>query len=150
MQKDSRYIWYMLDMLLFLAINAIILSSLNLSLAEVLQRTSGLSLFFLIAGIWRITDVATHESVSDFIRAPFKDRKMVDGKEVWEISERGFRGVAGTLVSCNACFGVWVSMIVFYLFLFFPTTTIMCMIILTLTFCERFISKIYNYLEKRG
>ncbi len=102
-------------------------------------------------GIYRLTDVITQESVTEIFRAPFMDKKtMHDGTEKWEMSDYGFRGFLGTLLSCNACMGVWVSMIVIYFFLFAPNPTLIFMVIMTLTSFERFLSKIYNFLEKRG
>jgi hypothetical protein len=147
MKKDSRYVWYVVDALIFMAINVIlwIFHAHEISNSLGFFDTFGITVFAL--GIWRLTDIITHESVTDFIRAPFMDQ---DAEGKWVMSEKGFRGFAGTLVSCNACMGVWVSMIIFYLFVFFPIPTFAFMIIMTLTCLERFLSKIYNLLEKRG
>ncbi|GEM_PF-3260236 len=150
MKKDSRYRWYTIDILAFLILNIIILHYIDVQSAPILQQLNWMVIFIFALGVYRLTDIITQENVTDILRAPFRDKKIVNDKEVWEISDEGFRGFFGTLVSCNACMGVWVAMIIFYLFLLLPAATFTFMIIMALTGFERFFSKIYNFLEKRG
>ncbi len=150
MKKDSRYSWYILDVIVFLAINLFILRFIGPEQILILSDTGWFQIIILALAMYRITDVITHENVTEVFRAPFMDRKMVDGKETWENSTKGFRGFASGLVSCNACMGVWVSMILFYFYLFFPWSTMAFAFVMTLACLERFLSKIYNFLEKRG
>lgn len=135
MNKQSLYKWYLLDILVFALINLLIWHYQKIEISAVLLGMDWMTLFILALGIWRLTDIVTHEHVTDVVRAPF------------EGAEYGFRGFLGTLVSCNACMGVWVSMIVFYCYLFFQAPTMAFMFIMTLTGFERFFSKIYNVLE---
>lgn len=150
MKKDSRYIWYLIDVIVFLTINFLILRNFGNDIYTSISDLSWFHLLIIALGIYRLTDIITYENVTEFIRAPFMDKKVVDNKEVWEISGYGFRGFWGTLMSCNACMGVWVSMIVVYLYLFLPTPTFIFLFIMSLTGFERFFSKFYNFLEKRG
>jgi hypothetical protein len=150
MKKDSRYMYYLIDTLVFLLINAVILTKVNINLQAMFASLQWTTIILLALGVYRLTDIITQESVTEFIRAPFMDRTVDGNKETWEISEHGIRGFFGILFSCNACMGVWVSMIVFYFFVFFPAETLVFMVIMALTGFERFFSKIYNFLEKRG
>jgi hypothetical protein len=151
MKKDSKYIWYFLDVIVFLVVNFLILRYLNLNKEIFPLQINWTILTIFILGIYRLTDVITQENVTDFIRAPFMDKKIDEnGKETWEYSETGFRGFFGNLVSCNACMGVWVSMFIVYLYIFLPIPTIIFMLIMMFTSFERFLSKIYNFLEKKG
>jgi hypothetical protein len=150
MKKDSRYIWYLLDMIAFLSINYILLRNIPTTLSEFLAGFSAFALIVLVLGTYRLTDVITQESVTEVIRAPFMDKKVENGKETWVPAENGFRGFYANLLSCNACMGVWVSMAVIYLYIWFPLHTLIFMSIMALTCTERFLSKFYNFLEKRG
>ena len=150
MKKDSRYIWYVIDMIIFVAINVAILFYTDIDIETAFSALSWPILFVLALGVYRLTDIVTQESVTEVFRAPFMDKKITNGTETWEMSETGFRGFLGTLTSCNACAGVWVSTVVFYMYIFFPVQTLVFMVIMTLTGFERFFSKVYNFLEKRG
>ncbi len=150
MKKDSRYVWYIVDGFIFILINILVWYYFPLELTVTLAALSSYVIFILALGIWRLTDIITHEKVTDFMRAPFMIQKMEKGEEVWVSNEKGFKGFCALLVSCNACMGVWVSLIVFYLFAFFPEFTLAFMIIMMLSCFERFLSKLYNVLEKRG
>lgn len=137
---DTKYKWYVLDIIVFLAINFFALRYLTSigAIANAFSELDWTTIIILAFGVWRITDIITHEDVTEPIRAIFGN------------SEKGLNGFFAALFSCNACMGVWISMISFYLFLFFPTQTFIFMIIMSLSFFERFISKIYIFLEKRG
>jgi hypothetical protein len=150
MKKDSRHIWYLVDLVIFSLINILIWIYFEPLIFERLSEFDWSMILLFAAGIYRLTDIITQESVTEIFRIPFMDVVPGSNPEKLEVSKEGFRGVLGVLVSCNSCAGVWVSMIVFYCFVFFPTPTIAFMIIMTLTFFERFFSKIYNVLEKRG
>jgi hypothetical protein len=150
MKKDSKYIWYIIDIIIFLAINYYILTHLPGSAIRALGDINWFTIFVFGLGIYRLTDVITHEDVTEIIRAPFMNKVVVDGVEKWEYAENGIRGFFGILFSCNACMGVWVSMIIFYLYIFFPIPTLIFVIIMSLTGLERFFSKIENFLAKRG
>ncbi len=151
MKKDSRYIWYMIDIVVFLGINLFLLFHFDIPLTVLLRATPWTVIVILALGIYRLTDTITHEDVAKPLRELFYEKHIVeDGREHWRTSTKGFKGFMGGLLSCNACLGVWVSMIVFYLYLLYPAPTLIFMIIMTLTCFERFLSKIYNVLEKRG
>lgn len=150
MKKDSKYIWYFLDTIVFLAINVWIWMRFPAELQGVISMMSWTVIIILSLGIYRLTDIITQENVTEFMRAPFMNKRHENDRVTWEMSNHGLKGFFGNLFSCNACMGVWISMIVFYLFAIFPTPTLAFMIIMTLTCFERFLSKIYNFLEKRG
>ena len=150
MKKDSRYVWYIIDGIIFILINVCIWYRFPLEVNAALANLNPYVIFISALGIWRLTDIITHEKVTDFIRAPFMVQKIENGEEVWVSHEKGFKGFCAMLVSCNACMGVWVALAVFYFFVFFPIFTLAFMVIMMLTCFERFLSKIYNVLEKRG
>ncbi len=150
MKKDSRYIWYAVDIMVFLSINIFILTKYNIDPGLFFSSIQWTTLFILALGVYRLTDIITQEGVTEVIRAPFMDLVIEDGKEVWKKSKQGFRGFWATLFSCNACVGVWVSMIVFYSYLFFGIPVLVFMVIMSLTGFERFFSKLENFLSKRG
>ena len=149
MKKDSKYTWYLVDILTFITV-----IFLNIWLWNRMRYpadwTEALTPFkLLIFGLatYRLADIITTERVTDVLRAPFKDKEILEGKEKWVISKTGFRGFLGTLVSCPSCMGVWVSMFLFYFYVFYPTWASAFMIIMTLTAIERFASKIYNFFD---
>jgi len=147
MKKDSRYGWYYVDLLVFLVLNILVLRYIGMQPAALVEGIDWSIFIVLALGVWRLTDIITHEDVTEVFRAPFMDL-AADG--TWKISTKGFRGAFGALVSCNACLGVWVAAIVVYAYFFFPLATLIVMGFMALSAFERFFSKIYNMLEKRG
>ena len=124
MKKDSRYIWYAVDIIVFLSINIFILKKYSIDPGLFFSSMQWITLFILALGVYRLSDIITQEGVTEVIRAPFMDLVTEDGKEVWKKSKQGFRGFWATLLSCNACMGVWMSMIVFlFLFIFWNASS---------------------------
>jgi hypothetical protein len=138
METRYKYAWYVIDTIVFIAINELIWAYHPDALRGALSGLGWSEIFILAMGAWRLTDIITHEGVTEFIREPFEGH------------EEGFRGFFGILVSCNSCMGVWVGMLAFYSYVLWPAPTLAFMVVMSLTFFERFFSKIYNVLEKRG
>ncbi len=140
--KNSLYKWYIIDIVIFIAINFWTFKSLGLS-SNILQTFTVFELFIFGLGVWRLTDILTQEAVTEWVRAPFKNDKGEDKTE-------GIKGFFASLFSCNACFGVWMAMLMFYAYILWPHATGAFILVMALTGFERFFSKVYNFLEKRG
>jgi len=142
MKKDSKYPWYILDIVLFLAINILLWRKIGSSI-DTTDLLTPLKLFVFGLATYRLADIIATEGVTEVLRAPFMERR----DSTWTYATEGFRGFFGSLISCPACVGVWVAALLFYLYLFFPTAGSIFMILLCLSGFERFFSKIYNFFE---
>jgi hypothetical protein len=134
MKKDSRYIWYLFDILAFLVVvfGNIWLWSRMENPRDWMDALTPFKLLIFGLATYRLADIITTESVTDVIRAPFKDMRIENGVEKWKISNVGFRGFLGTLLSYPSCMGVWVAMFLFYFYVFYPNAASAFMIIMSL------------------
>ncbi|MEI6552944.1 MAG: DUF1360 domain-containing protein [bacterium] len=150
MKTDSKYVWYMFDIIAFVVIIFVNVWLWNKILYPVdwVSIMTPFKLFIFGLATYRLADIITTETITDVIRAPFKDYKKEENHQgIWRLSKYGFRGFFGTLLSCPSCMGVWVAMVLFYFYVFFPTWASALMIIMALTGLERFFSKFYNFFD---
>jgi len=123
MKHDSRNIWYVLDISVFLIIvfvNVYLWNRMGTP-KDWLESLTPLKVFIFGLAAYRLPDIITQESVTDILRAPFQDKTVENDTEKWIIPRGGFRGFLGTLLSCPSCMGVWTSMFLFYFYAFYPT-----------------------------
>ena len=86
-------------MIIFVLANAAALYYLNgPTLARVITRLNGLTFIILAIGTFRLTDIVTHEKVTEPLRAIFRDGDTA--------AKGGLRGFLGQLFDCNSCLGV--------------------------------------------
>ncbi|RFU69231.1 DUF1360 domain-containing protein [Peribacillus saganii] len=72
-----------------------------------------------------MTRLIVFDTITEFIRAPFfEDEQEINEQGQTEIyivpKKSGITGFIGQLLSCYWCTGVWVSMIFYGLYLYFP------------------------------
>lgn len=91
----------------------------------------------LALGTYRLADIISTEEVTSVLRAPFAGRK------------RGFRGAMATGIECHSCTGVWAGAILLGLAIAFQPHGLIPAYALAFSACERLVSKVYNYLDKR-
>lgn len=157
----NKYTWYLVDLAVFTIINIVLIWYMvqNITVrADLFDLFTPFKLVLFGLGVYRMADVISTENVTAGIRAFFVNEKntviLPDSTEVTQIGltqnvikTSGFRAVIGDLISCPSCTGVWVAMILFYLYVFFPTIGTALLIIMALSAAERFLAKIYNLLE---
>ena len=150
MKFTKDFSWYLLDMVVFTAINIVALYFLTDRIGWQTDLFAFFTPFRLVLfglGVYRLADVIADEWVMHGIRALFEDEKEENGKIVRKPANDGFRGLIASLIHCPSCVGVWVAMIFFYIVVFFPTIGTAIMAIMALSAMERVISKLYNLME---
>lgn len=90
------------------------------------QQIELIDVLLLSLATFRITEVITEEKVALFLRAPFCEKVRVqqaDGS--WDEEEvpkgRGLRRVAGELILCPWCAGVWIATLLSFFWIAAPT-----------------------------
>lgn len=146
MESTTKYPWYVLDVVLFALINILLLWQFS-------EKLSGVSitwLHVLLGGIavYRAANVVSNEAVMKPLREPFVNVEHKDGKDIEVPKRKGFYGAMGSLLYCPSCTGTWISMIIFYAYLFSPDITSAIVIILALSGIERLLTSLYNLLKK--
>ena len=141
MQSDSRYPWFLLELGIFIAINAVLLAIIKPT--DVFQLTfSPLQLIIFGLAVFRGANIVSSETIMRPFRAPF-NKKVEEPKSV------GLKGAIGFLLHCPSCSGVWVAMILIYSYLLWPVPMWVIILILALSGVERIIfhllSRIKNY-----
>lgn len=88
-----------------------------------------LNVVLLGLAVFRLTRLLVYDQITTFLRAPFSD-------EIEEVNENGeteifivpksagIRGWIGELIHCYWCTGVWVSIGLYFLYIFFPMIAI--------------------------
>ena len=147
MQSHSKYPWFILDILVFVAINAVVLWFLHTHGGFVLPLDL-FHLFVLGLAVFRGADIIANETITKPIRAPFVNIKEEKEKEIEVPKTRGFRGSFGSLLYCPSCMGMWVAMVLVYSYMLWPSPTFVIVIILALSGVERVLTSSYNFIKK--
>ncbi|MEO7424876.1 MAG: DUF1360 domain-containing protein [Fibrobacteria bacterium] len=139
MDHKSIFRWLTLDMAVFFAINAVLLSLFHRELATL--RHIGVFQFAILAlAAYRASNILSNETVTKPLRAPFVEEVEKEGKVVEEPKKSGFLGATGLLLYCPSCTGVWLSAALVYGFAFFPVPTLAVALFLALSAIERIIA----------
>jgi len=146
MKLSNKYFWYLLDILLFLAINIFLLWKLQGRFSQIHFSWFELVVFGL--AVFRAANIVSNEQLTKPLREPFVDEKPKDGKMVEVPKKRGFTGAMGSLIYCPSCTGTWIAMVLVYSFILWPLPTEVVAIILALSGIERVWTSIYNFLKK--
>ena len=88
-------------------------------------RVDGLDLLLLCLATFRLTEIITEEKVARCLRAPFCELKQIPGPDGKMTEEevpagKGLRKVAGELLLCPWCAGVWIATLVTFFWLLLP------------------------------
>lgn len=146
MRINSRYKWYIVDIIVFGALNYLAWQKIGNNV-DLLAMITPFKLLLFGLATYRTADVISTESVTEIVRAPFMKKMPDNDSEHEQPKDRGFKGFFGRLIGCPSCMGVWVAMALFYGYIFLPTATSAIIIIMALTALERFASKIYNFFD---
>jgi hypothetical protein len=89
------------------------------------EEVSGIDLLLLSLATFRLTEIVTEEKVARCIRAPFCERVVVtkpDGTQDYEERPKGqgLRRVAGELILCPWCTGIWIATLLCFFWLLIP------------------------------
>ncbi|OLS34071.1 DUF1360 domain-containing protein [Bacillus sp. MRMR6] len=86
-----------------------------------------IDLFIIIFASFRVTHLIVYDKITAFIRRPFFSVNIVENnfgqlEENVEIKGTGIRYFIGSLLSCFWCVGFWSSLTVVIVYLYFPVT----------------------------
>src|SRR5947207_2672669 len=78
------------------------------------HHVDGIDLLLLCLATFRLTEVVTEEKVARCLRAPFCTVHKVEGPDGTFLEEevptgRGVRRVAGEMLLCSWCTGIWIA-----------------------------------------
>jgi hypothetical protein len=90
------------------------------------HHVAGIDLLLLCLATFRLTEVITEEKVARCLRAPFCEVRKVEGPDGSFVEEevpagRGLRRVAGELLLCPWCTGIWIATLLTFLWVAQPT-----------------------------
>lgn len=93
-----------------------------------------LDFVILVFASYRFTRLIVFDTITDWLRRPFheyEEQKLVDGdiETVIHIKGSGVRAFIGELLSCYWCTGFWASVLLLFIFLFFPSFEIILYIL---------------------
>lgn len=117
-----RYAFFLTTYVVMWGVFLLIMRIWNLAWPAQVQPVDVL---LLCLATFRITEIVTEEKVAEAIRAPFCEKRPVqqpDGS--WkeeEVPRRGgLRGVAGELILCPWCAGVWIATLLTFFWMLVP------------------------------
>jgi hypothetical protein len=89
------------------------------------DRVNGIDFLLLCLATFRLTEVVTEEKVARCLRAPFCELKTTAGPDGSEVQEevpmgRGVRRVAGELLLCPWCMGIWIATLLTFFWIAVP------------------------------
>jgi hypothetical protein len=92
------------------------------------DHVDAIDLLLLCLAVFRLTEIVTEEKVARFLRAPFCKvvrRKLPDGTEEEDEvpTDGGIRHVAGELLLCPWCAGVWIGTLLTFAWVLAPGFT---------------------------
>jgi len=98
------------------------------------HRIEGMDMLLLSLATFRLTEVITEEKVARFIRAPFCEQVTTTKPDGTVVEEevpigKGFRRVAGELVLCPWCAGIWIATLLTFFWVLAPGMARMVLIV---------------------
>jgi hypothetical protein len=147
MSNNSKYPWFVLDVMIFVIINLLVLWWIK-PLPNIVSHFSPWFILLLSLAVFRGADVISNEAIFAPVREPFVRHVHQHDKEIEKPLKFGFRGAMGSLLYCPSCTGVWVAMVLVYGYLMKPGVFSIIIIILAVSALERFLTSFYN-IEKK-
>ncbi|WP_096155104.1 MULTISPECIES: DUF1360 domain-containing protein [Bacillus] len=79
----------------------------------------------LVLAVFRLTRLIVYDKINNFIRRPFHDvveevNEDGEAEEYIVIKGKGVQSFIGELLSCHWCVGVWIAILLFIAFTYFP------------------------------
>lgn len=136
MVEKQIFKWLTLDMMIFAALNAVLIVTLGDRL-QGLRDIGVLQLFVLGLAVYRASNIVSNETVTKPLRAPFVEEVEKDGKAVEEPKKSGFLGATGHLIYCPSCTGVWLAAALVYAYALWPDRAFVIALLLALSGMER-------------
>lgn len=136
MDHKKIFHWLTLDMAVFFAANAVLISRYGNALTGLLAVTP-LHFVVLALAAYRASNIISNETVTKPLRAPFVDEIEKDGRVIEEPKKSGFLGATGLLIYCPSCTGVWLAAALVYGYALRPTPTFVVALFLALSAVER-------------
>lgn len=149
MDPKRIFHWLTLDMAIFIALNAWLLSRS----ADRLAGLGTIGFFrFTVLGLaaYRASNILSNEVVTKPLRAPFVEEVEKDGKVVEEPKRSGFLGAAGLLIYCPSCTGVWLSAALAYAYAFWPDRTFIVALFLAMSAVERMLAIMLGWFKRNS
>lgn len=149
MRDKKIFGWLSLDIIIFIAINALVISFYGDKIFGIFQ----VDLFrLLVLGLaaYRLANIISNEVVAKPLRAPFVDEVRREGKIVEKPKSSGFLGAIGLLIYCPSCTGVWVAAALVYSYVFWTGPTLIIAFILALSAVERITASIVGFFKQRS
>lgn len=148
---DTRKVfrWLTLDMAVFIAINAILISRFGERLAG-LRSIGFLDLTVLGLAAYRASNILSNEVVTKPLRAPFVEEVEKDGKLIEEPKKSGFLGATGLLIYCPSCTGVWLSAALAYAYAFWPDKAFIVALLLAMSAVERILACLLGWFKRNS
>jgi hypothetical protein len=117
--------FYTIFLLIYLLIWGLFLMSMRWFGFGWPQQVSGIDLLLLCLATFRLTEVVTEEKVARCLRAPFCEVRKIEGPDGSLLEEevpagRGLRRVAGELLLCAWCTGIWTATLLTFLWVAMP------------------------------
>jgi hypothetical protein len=116
---------YAVFLLTYLAAWSLFLVAIHLMGRGWPQQVSGIDLLLLSLATFRLTAIVTEEKVARSLRAPFCEFIVVNRPDGTEVEEevpagRGLRRVAGEMILCPWCAGVWIATLLLFFWILLP------------------------------
>lgn len=134
MKADSRFFWYAIDVLLYLAALGLLMAYAVVAIDTI----SWMTFLALALGTYRLGDIIAEEEVMSVVREPFAGHHV------------GFRGAVCKGIHCSSCVGVWSALILVACAVVLPPYGLIFPYALALSGAERIVSRVINVLEQHG
>lgn len=146
MIQSRIFKWLTLDMIVFAAINAFLITYFQDHLPTI-NEIGYFKLLVLGLAAYRAANIVSNEPVTKPLRAPFVDEAQTDGKIIEQPKKSGFAGAMGLLIYCPSCTGVWLAAALVYFYVFYPVPTFVIAMFLALSAIERIIAAILGRIK---
>ncbi|MEH7125151.1 DUF1360 domain-containing protein [Bacillus sp. JJ1532] len=117
------------------------------------MELSLMELLILALASFRLTRLLVYDKITEFLRSPFFDeleeKNEAGGIDIYVTPKKGgIRGFIGELLSCYWCTGVWTSIFVCVVYIYFMSLAIPILIILAVaglaSIIETIVQKMLN------
>ena len=146
---DRKFRWFTVDMVVFAAINAMLIARFGEELTGI-ASIGPFRLLVLGLAAYRASNILSNETVTKPLRAPFVEEVEKDGKVVEEPKKRGFLGATGHLINCPSCNGLWLSAAIAYAYVFWPVPAFFIAMVLALSALERVLAIALGWIKSKS
>jgi hypothetical protein len=149
MKYISMFPWMIIDMALFVAVNALLIHAINPNFGSIVASLSFVHFLILGLAVYRGANIVSNEFITLPLRAYFVREVERDGKHVEEPYDQGLRGFIGSLLYCPSCTGVWIAMIMTYSYIVWPGPASLVILLVALSGLERFFAYTFGRIKNK-